>query len=132
MQTILVIDEIEFSRVVICKMLSGGGYQVIEAATGTEGWKLIKERNPDLILIDLLMPEMDGLETIRKLSTFKPELPIIALAVSTDYDLFETALSLGAKSTLGRPFKQFELLEVVQNVLEDSALSGEEFSHFLN
>ena len=130
MQTILVIDEIEFSRDVICKMLSGGGYQVIEAATGTEGWKLIKERNPDLILIDLLMPEMDGL--IRKLATFKPELPIIALAASADYDLFETALSLGAKSTLGRPFKQFELLEVVQNVLEDSALSGEEFSHFLN
>jgi len=132
MQTVLVIDEIEFSREVISKMLSGGGYQVMQATTGAEGWKLINEKNPDLILMDILMPEMDGLETIRRLATIKPEIPIIALAASADSYLFDTALSIGARTTLSRPFKQAELLENVRTSLEEAATTGHKFTHLLN
>lgn len=113
MAKVLVIDDIEFTRETIGKMLSRNGYEVIEASNGRDGIELFKQSSPDLVLTDILMPEMDGLETIQKLNQLSPELPIIAITGSADSPFLEIALKFGAVTGLFKPFKQAELLSEV-------------------
>ncbi|MCH9007021.1 response regulator [candidate division KSB1 bacterium] len=113
MAKVLIIDDIEFTRETIGKMLSRNGYEVIEASNGKDGIELYKQYAPDLVLTDILMPEMDGLETIQKLNQLSSSLPIIAITGSADSSFLEIALKFGAVTGLLKPFKQAELLSEV-------------------
>lgn len=110
---VLIIADIEFTRQVICKMLSIGGYEAVAASDSKEAVKLFEEHKPDLVLTDILMPEMEGLKTIQTLKQMGPQLPIIAITESTDSPFLQIALEFGAVKGLLKPFKQAELLAVV-------------------
>ncbi|MFQ5603880.1 MAG: response regulator [bacterium] len=96
MATVLVIDDIDDTRDAIREMLERGGYEVLEASNGKEGMTMIEQHDPDAVVTDILMPEMEGIETIRSIIRTNPELPVIAITASMDTPYLEVDLKVGA------------------------------------
>jgi CheY-like chemotaxis protein len=123
MAKILIVDDVHATRETIREMLERGGYDVIEASNGKEGLKMIEEHAPNAVVTDILMPEMEGLETIKHIVKTRPDLPVIAITASIGSPYLEVALQFGAVSGLHKPFKQAELLSTVQKVLHKAEKS---------
>lgn len=117
---ILVIDDEEQIRRALKSILSARHYEVLIAANGAEGIDLAIDNNPDLIVLDLAMPEMSGFDVTRELRTWYTG-PILVLSVrSGDADKIG-ALDLGADDYLTKPFSAGELLARVRALLRRSA-----------
>lgn len=117
---ILVIDDEESVRFVVKEMLEFEGYEVTTAPNGKVGLQLFRKKPTDLILTDIFMPEMEGLETIRELHRDFPQLKIIAMSGGGESGMLSFlsfAKRFGALRTLRKPFSREELLEVVKELL---------------
>ena len=120
MSTILVMDDEDEARTILRKMLERAGYQVMDAADGHEGMRLLREQGADLIIIDIIMPEKEGLETITELRRDFPEVKIIAISGggrSHPDEYLHLAKKFGAHLTFPKPFEEEELLEAVRKLL---------------
>ncbi len=120
-QLILVVDDNQDIRDLISLILEEEGYSVISAEEGTSALALIKEKEPTLVLLDVMMPGISGLEVLRQLRASKrsqvsqtPVIMITAKSQSTDID---EALEAGATSYIVKPFRADALLEKVQSFL---------------
>jgi two-component system cell cycle response regulator DivK len=115
---ILVIDDQEDNRLIIADRLSKE-YEIIEAASGIEGIALAESARPDLILMDLWLPDIDGYETTRRIKA-KPELKLIPIIAVTSYALGgdrEKALEAGCDNYVAKPFNPADLLAMVRTYL---------------
>ena len=120
MSRILVVDDEAPLADVVRRVLERGGHEVRVAATGLEGARRIREQAADLALIDIHMPEMDGLELLVQFRTIAPTMPVIVMSggVQTGgLDLLADARLLGAFATLAKPFSIDELLGAVGRAL---------------
>lgn len=117
MAKILIIDDVEVARNTMKRMLERKGHTILEAENGKKGIKIVEQEDLNLVITDIIMPDMEGIETIRKLVKMKPGLPIIAVTASTDSPYLQMALKFGAVCGLFKPFKQAELLNVVEKAL---------------
>lgn len=120
MARVLIVDDDDQVRTVFRKALESGGYQVTEAPNGRIGARLYRESPFDLVIMDLIMPEQEGLETITALRRDFPEVKIIAISgggrgTATDY--LSVARMLGAKLSLEKPITPGALLHEVDQVL---------------
>ncbi|MDD4201894.1 MAG: response regulator [Candidatus Omnitrophica bacterium] len=117
---ILVVDDELDLRKLVAARLSKAGYDVIEASNGQEGLDLMKKENPDMVLLDLLMPVMDGYavcRTAKKDETIK-NIPIILFAAKLASKTIDKEVKeLGAIDFIGKPFEAKELLEKIEKVL---------------
>lgn len=107
-------------RVSLREMLEMAGYDVIEAANGMEASDCLSDLEPDVLITDIIMPEKEGIATIRDYRTMYPDLPIIAISgagKTSDENFLEVARKLGADRTLAKPFGPQELLNTVREVL---------------
>ncbi len=117
---ILVIDDNEPLRSIMRQMLETAGYEVAEAGNGREGMQRYQDTPAELIITDILMPEQEGLETIRALRHANHKVKIIAVTGGGEtgaLDFRKTAELLGAKRTLQKPFTRAEFLGAVREVL---------------
>ncbi len=122
MARVLVIDDDEGVRHFIVRALERAGYEVREASDGTEGVGLHVVLSADVVVTDLLMDGMEGLETIRALRRVTPGLPVLAISGGGRADaeeVLEVARHLGAARTLRKPFRVQELLDAVQELITD-------------
>jgi CheY-like chemotaxis protein len=113
--TILVVDDFADARLTIKRMLELRDYRVMEATNGREAVEAVRRNCPDLILLDLNMPEMDGLEAakhIRECRDLCQHVPIVALTAYDTYGMKEAAIEAGCDDYLTRPI-DFEQLERV-------------------
>ena len=117
MASILIIDDEETVREMISTMLRHAGYEVHEAADGTEGMALYRHAPTDLVIADVEMPGKGGLEVIEELRDEFPEVKIIAIAGYNPSRL-DDALALGAAHTFRKPFAMAEFLQAVESVLD--------------
>ena len=119
MARILVIDDDEAIRSVVTLLLSQKGHQVEAAQNGRRELRAVEERDFDLLIVDIFMPEMDGLETIRLLRTAQPGLPVVVISGSDAAvpDFLSMATKLGAIESIWKPFRPAELLETVDMCL---------------
>ena len=115
-QTILIVDDDAHIRDVVRFALQKAGFRTIEGENGSQALKLVEKHNPDLLLLDILMPEMDGTEVCRILrgSSF---LPIIFLSSQDDEIDKVVGLELGADDYIAKPFSPRELVARVKAVL---------------
>jgi two-component system, chemotaxis family, chemotaxis protein CheY len=116
---ILLIDDNDLIRKMMSRMLASGGYEVQEAANGKVGVACYRKQRSDVVITDILMPEQEGLETIRKLRDVDPKVKIIAIS-GADEDrarYLDLAVKLGARRTLQKPFTLDDLLTAVGKVL---------------
>lgn len=121
MANIVVVDDDPGLRGVMKKILERGGHTVREAEDGNAGMRLVEHEAPDLVVTDLLMPEKEGIETIRELQERFPEVRILAISGAGTPDgeggpLMDAEL-FGAHHTLSKPFSVGALLSVVDRVL---------------
>ena len=119
---ILVIDDEESVRFVVKEMLEFEGYEVTTAPNGKVGLQLFRKDPTDLILTDIFMPEMEGLETIRELHRDFPQLKIIAMSGGGESGMLSFlsfAKRFGALRTLRKPFSREELLATVRELLPE-------------
>lgn len=112
---ILVVDDEERIINFLRSKLKASGYEVLTAGDGLEALGLVQSRQPDLVLLDLLMPKMDGLETLRELRSFSPVPVIILTAKGADSDKIR-GLKLGADDYLAKPFNPDELVARIEAV----------------
>jgi CheY-like chemotaxis protein len=116
---ILVVDDDALLRGAIRVVLESAGYEVIEAGDGSAALRLYREQPVDLLLVDLFIPEPDGLEVIRTVRAEVPDAKIIAMSGggSLKLDLLAAAEAFGASRTLWKPFVQGVLLTTVRDLL---------------
>ena len=119
MATILIIDDEDPLRKLCQTALEGAGYSVLTAESGPHGLRLFQHQEVDLVLIDIFMPSMNGLEVIQLLHTTRPACKIIAMSGgSWEWDYLDAAKHLGANDTLRKPFSVQELLDAVSSQLK--------------
>jgi len=119
-KTILIIEDDEFFRDLVDKKLISEGFDVAKAVDGEEGIKKIKEEKPDLILLDLLLPNIDGFEVLERIKKdpATASIPVIILSNLGQKEEVEKGLEFGAADFLIKAqFTSDEIIEKVKNVL---------------
>jgi len=122
---ILVVDDEEFVRQALRHVLEPEGYVVMEAPHGGIAMELFRKHSIGLVIIDLLMPEQEGLETILMMRRLSPQVKIIAISGGGRFGmtyLLEVAEKLGANRTLPKPLDRQELVATVRELLTGEAL----------
>lgn len=120
MALILVIDDDPSCRAVCKAMLRHTGHEVCEAGSGSEGLRRCAERRPDAVVLDMYMPERDGIEVMGDLRKLDSTIPIIAVSgggAAHDLAILRPASMLGAEGSLLKPFSREQLLAAVEAVL---------------
>ena len=114
---ILVVEDEESYRDALTTALGREGYDVHLAADGTEGLRLFSDMPPDIVLLDVMLPEISGVEVCRRMQALEPAIPIIMLtALNTEVDVV-LGLELGAADYLTKPYHLRELIARIQAVL---------------
>ena len=120
MARILIIDDDVPVRRIICRMLEREGYDVIEASDGDLGVKMYSDQPTDLVITDIVMPNKEGLETIKELKKKYPDVKIIALSGGGQIPgrhYLQLAKKLGALCTFEKPFNWQQLIKSVNEIL---------------
>ena len=120
MARVLVLDDEEDVRNVLMRALQRAGHQALGAENGREGLRIAKAEPIDLVVTDLVMPEVDGLEFMQQLAHLRPGIPVIAISGGGVWDarsLLEVAGTLGAIRTLSKPFELADFLSLVEQAL---------------
>jgi len=102
-KVLVVDDEIEV-RHLLQEFLSDRGYAVLLASSGLEALAALELERPDLVLLDVAMPVMDGVETLKQLATIEPPVPVIMVTANADIGLTSKLLALGAADYIPKPF----------------------------
>lgn len=121
MKKILVIEDDKFLRELISQKLAKEGYDVAEAIDGEKGIESVKSENPDLILLDLILPGIDGFEVLAKMKADPKlaEVPVIILSNLGQKDDIEKGLEMGANDYLIKAhFTPGEIIEKIESVLK--------------
>jgi signal transduction histidine kinase len=116
MTRILVVEDEEVIRQSVCDILQWENYDVLGASNGMIGLQLSREQRPDLIICDILMPELNGFEVLERLrgDSETAMIPFIFLTARADYESMRTGMGLGADDYLLKPFTQVELLTAIR------------------
>ena len=120
MAKILVIDDDPMVRTTIGRILRHGGHEPILAENGVRGVELFSKEHPDLVITDIIMPEKDGIETIREIHGLCPDARIVALSGGArigNLDFLGMAMKLGACAMIDKPFGADELCAVISRCL---------------
>ncbi|MFH0822755.1 MAG: sigma-54 dependent transcriptional regulator [Pseudomonadota bacterium] len=122
MKTILIIDDDAQLRNSFERLLTAEGYSVRAAASGESGLDMVKERVPDLVVMDVRLPGMDGLQTFGHLLRVEPKLPVIIMTAYGTTDTAIEATKLGAFDYVLKPFDVPEMLVLIEKALEAGRL----------
>ena len=120
MKVVVIDDSPEIIEVVtLCFQLRWGTATVISASDGTKGLELIEKEKPDLVILDIGLPDMDGFQVLREIRRFS-NVPVIMLTVKSEDTDIARGLELGADDYVSKPFSHIELLARVQAVIRRS------------
>jgi len=122
--TILVIDDDKLTRWSVSTLLGRAGYGVRESATGKEGLASIEEAIPQLVLLDIELPDMDGFAVLAKIREARPGLPVLMMTADPTAESARRALALGAQGQLHKPIDSVTLEAAVAQALKSSAPPG--------
>ena len=122
---ILVVDDDSAIRDSLKMVLEYEGYEVMLAATGDEGVKLVEREAPDLVFLDIKMPGMDGLEVLQKLEHMVETTPIVVISGHADMATAVRAIKLGAFDFIGKPLEQDRILVTVRNAVDTRRIKTE-------
>jgi len=117
-RTVLICDDAIFMRTMISDILAQGGYEVVgEAETGAQAIEKYRQLKPDLVTMDIVMPDMGGIEAVRAICKEFPEARILMCSAMGQQGLVVEAIQAGARDFVVKPFQPSRVLEAVQRVL---------------
>lgn len=122
---ILVVDDDPAVRDSLAMMLESAGFMVEQAEQGATAIRLLRANEPDLVITDILMPQKEGIETIREVRLLLPHTPIIAISGGTEggADYLKMAQTFGANAVMAKPFDPMAMLKLVHGLLFGSGAS---------
>ncbi len=118
MNTILVIDDDDQLRISFCKLLKEENYSVISAASGEAGIEIVRQNTLDLVILDMRLPGMNGMETFKKIREIDSKLPVIIVTAYGTTDIAIEATKLGAYDYVLKPFEVPEMLTLIRQAIE--------------
>ncbi len=119
--TVLIVDDAKFMRNLLRKILTEGGYEVVgEAETGTEAVELYQKLKPSVVTMDIVMPDMSGIDAVKKIKEVDPNARIVVVSAMGQQALVSEALKAGAADFVVKPFHPSVVLEVVGRVLKQA------------
>ncbi|HWR58573.1 MAG TPA: response regulator [Thermodesulfovibrionales bacterium] len=111
---ILIVDDDQHIRLLYKEELEEEGYEVVVAASGAEAMELFEKENPDLVTLDILMPDMDGIKLLRQMKEKKPRIPII---MSTAYDYRDDFAVWASEAYIVKSAELTDLKETIKKLL---------------
>ena len=117
MPIILVVDDAEFSRVRVTQMLRADRYEVLEAENGVEAVETYKTSGPDVVLMDVTMPEMDGLTALKQIRAFDPQAKVVMLTALGQESIALEAVRSGACDFIIKPIDRDRVLIAIKKIL---------------
>jgi len=115
---VLVVDDEQFFRQVLCDMLLKDGFRVVaEASSGDEAVEKFRQSAPDLVLMDIYMPDKNGIEATREIMAFAPTAKILICSGTGYDDDINAALQAGASGIIYKPFFEAEVMETINTLL---------------
>lgn len=117
MSKILIVDDDPHIRELVCTLLKNGGFEPREAADGRDALCVMSEESPDLCVIDLMMPNMDGYELCRKIRQYHENMPVLMLTAKAELPFKAKGFEAGTDDYLTKPFEGDELLMRIRALL---------------
>jgi len=115
---ILVVDDLAFIKLLLKDLLEKAGFRVVgEASDGEEALRLYQDKRPDVVLMDITMPKMDGLTTLRKILQIDPQANVIMCSALGQQKLIVQAIQLGAKDFIVKPFRPERVVSAIKKAL---------------
>jgi two-component system chemotaxis response regulator CheY len=115
---VLITDDALFMRVTLKNILTKNGYEIAgEAANGKESVALYQQTKPDLVTMDITMPEMDGISALREIRKHDPEANVIMCTAMGQKNMVMEAVSAGAKDFIVKPFQPDKVIEAIQKII---------------
>ncbi len=117
-RSVLVVDDAAFMRMMIRDILNKEGYTIHEAVNGRDAVEKYDELHPDLVTMDITMPEMNGIEALRIIREHDPEARVLMVSAMGQQKMIVEALEAGAMDFLVKPFQPTKVLETVKKCLQ--------------
>ncbi|QHE52295.1 response regulator [Pontibacillus sp. HMF3514] len=118
MANILIVDDAKFMRMTLSNILANGGHEVVgEAENGEQAVGMYNDLLPDLVTMDITMPEMNGLEALKAILEKNPTATIIMCSAMGQQKMVVEAIEMGAKDFIVKPFDESRVLEAIDRVL---------------
>ncbi|HMQ52708.1 MAG TPA: response regulator [Anaerolineae bacterium] len=117
MLKIMVVDDAQFMRVRLTKLLTGHGYDVVEAENGAQAVESYRANTPDAVLMDITMPEKDGLTALAEIRSFDANARVIMLTALGQESMVIQAVQAGARDYVVKPFDPDRVMGALQKVL---------------
>ena len=120
MARVLIVDDSPVSRKILKNILEVAGYEVIgEAANGKEGYEEFVNKSPDIVTLDVSMPEMNGIEALKLMKEHDSKAGIIILSADGQKDKRQEAAQFGADEFVTKPYQKKEILDAIKDFLEN-------------
>ena len=120
---ILIVDDDRKMRVIMKTLIESSGWTTIEACDGVQALEMYAKERPSVVLLDMLMPKMDGLETLRALKSLDSDLPVIIITAHSDVSDAVNAIKIGAYDFIVKPPDLDTLTNIIRRAIEKSKLS---------
>lgn len=119
MKKILIVDDASFMRMIIKDILIQDGYEVVgEAENGIEAIEMYNEFSPDIVLMDITMPQMDGIEALKKIKSINNNAKIIMCSAMGQQEMVIESIQAGAEEFIVKPFQPERVVEAIRKVLQ--------------
>jgi|SRR5690625_899903 len=118
-QSVLIVDDAAFMRMMIKDILEKNGYTVAgEAENGIVAVEKYKELNPDIVTLDITMPEMDGITALKEIKAFDPNAVVVMCSAMGQQAMVIDAIQAGAKDFIVKPFQAERVIEAISKAIE--------------
>jgi two-component system, response regulator, stage 0 sporulation protein F len=116
-ERVLIVDDQYGIRILLNEVLQKEGYDTYQAANGLQALEIVQENVPDLILLDMKIPGMDGIEILKRVKALYPDMKVIIMTAYGELDMIQEAMDLGAITHFAKPFDIVDIREAVKKYL---------------
>ncbi|MDR6999388.1 response regulator [Neobacillus niacini] len=120
-EKILIVDDQFGIRILLNEVLQKEGYQTYQAANGIQALDIVKKHDPDLVLLDMKIPGMDGIEILKRMKVIDPEIRVIIMTAYGELDMIQEAKDLGAITHFAKPFDIDDIRAAVKKHMPQKA-----------
>ena len=118
---ILIVDDQFGIRILLNEVLQKEGYDTFQAANGLQALEVLNDHVPDLVLLDMKIPGMDGIEILKRMKVLQPDIKVIIMTAYGELDMIQEAMDLGALTHFAKPFDIDDIRKAVEKYLKTSS-----------
>ncbi|MFY0761350.1 MULTISPECIES: response regulator [Metabacillus] len=116
-EKILIVDDQYGIRILLNEVFQKAGYQTFQAANGFQALEIVDKHKPDLVLLDMKIPGMDGIEILKRMRVVEPDIRVIIMTAYGELDMIQEAKDLGALTHFAKPFDIDEIRDAVRKYI---------------